>query len=89
MGHLKVRSPPDISIDGTHLKVVDSFTYLGSTISSSFSLDTEISTRIGRAAATMAKLNKCMWSNSLLTENTKFKAYQAFVLSTLMYGSKS
>ena len=82
-------SPPDISIDGTHLEVVDSFTYLGSTISSSLSLDTEISTRIGSAAATMAKLNKRVWSNSLLTENTKLHVYQACVLGTLLYGSES
>ena len=82
-------SPPDISIDGTHLDVVESFTYLGSTISSSLSLDAEISTRIGKAAAVMAKLNKRVWSNSQLTENTKLRVYQACVLSTLLYGSES
>nr|KAG5709927.1 hypothetical protein BaRGS_029969 [Batillaria attramentaria] len=82
-------SPPDISIDNTHLEVVDSFTYLGSTISSSLTLDTEISTRIGKAAAVMAKLSKRVWSNSQLTENTKLRIYKACILSTLLYGSES
>nr|KAG5691627.1 hypothetical protein BaRGS_023798 [Batillaria attramentaria] len=82
-------SPPDISIDNTHLEVVDSFTYLGSTISSSLTLDTEISTRIGKAAAVMAKLRKRVWSNSQLTENTKLRVYKACILSTLLYGSES
>nr|KAG5703610.1 hypothetical protein BaRGS_000995 [Batillaria attramentaria] len=82
-------SPPDISIDNTHLEVVDSFTYLGSTISSSLTLDTEISTRIGKAAAVMAKLSKRVWSNSQLTENTNLRVYKACILSTLLYGSES
>ena len=80
---------PDISIDGTHLEVVDSFTFLGSTISSSLSLETEISTRIGKTTATMDKLNKRMWNNSLLAENTKLQVHHACVLSTLLYGSES
>ena len=51
-------SPPVITIDNTELEVVDTFTYLGSTMSSSPSLGTEISFRIAKAAAVMAKLNK-------------------------------
>ena len=37
----------------------------------------------------MSKLNKRVWSNSLLTVNTKLRVYQACVLSTLLYGSES
>ena len=37
----------------------------------------------------MAKLNKRVWSNSLLSERTKVLVYQACVLSTLLYGSES
>jgi len=80
---------PDITIDNTHLEVVETFTYLGSTVSSSLSLDTEISSRIGKGAAVMSKLNKRVWSNSQLTVNTKLRVYQACVLSTLLYGSES
>ena len=82
-------SPPVITIDNTELEVVDTFTYLGSTVSSSTSLDAEISCRIAKAAAVMAKLNKRVWGNDLLSERTKLCVYQACVLSTLLYGSES
>ncbi|XP_072177830.1 uncharacterized protein [Diadema setosum] len=68
---------------------VDSFTYLGSAISSSLSLDNEINNRIGKPTAVMAKLNRRVWNNSQLTKNTKLCVYQACVLSTLLYGSES
>ena len=80
---------PFIFIDSTQLEVVETFTYLGSTIASSLSLDTEISSRIGKAAAVMAKLNKRVWNNNSLTINTKVRVYQACVLGTLLYGSES
>ena len=48
-------SPPPVNtIDNTELEVVDAFTYLGSTISSSTSLDAEIICSIAKAAAVMA-----------------------------------
>ena len=68
---------------------MDIFTYLGSTVSSSTSLNAEISCRIAKAAAVMAKLNKRVWGNDLLSERTKMCVYQPCVLSTLLYGSES
>ena len=56
-------SLPVITIDNTELEVVDTFTYLGSAVSSSTLLDAEISFRITKAAAVMAKLNKRVWVN--------------------------
>ena len=70
-----VESPPVITIENTQLEVVNSFTYLGSSVSDTLSLDTEISSRIAKAAGVMAKL--------------KVLVYQACVLSTLLYGSES
>jgi len=81
-------STPVITINSTTLEVVDSFTYLGSTMTGSLSLDTEISTRIAKAAAVMAKLSKRVWENSQLTVNTKLRVYRACVLSTLLYSSE-
>jgi len=57
-------STPVITIDSTTLEFVDSFSYPGSTMTSSLSLDTEISTRIAKAVAVMAKLSKRVWENS-------------------------
>ena len=84
-----VDSPPTITIGDTQLEVVEAFTYLGSTVTSTASLDAEISLRITKAAGVMAKLNKRVWSNSLLSERRKVLDYQACVLSTLLHGSES
>ena len=45
--------------------------------------------RISKASAAMARLIKRMWENTMLTIKTKTQVYQACVLSTLLYGSKS
>ena len=82
-------NPPNITIDDYQLEAVENFTYLGSTISSSLSIDAEVSSRIAKAAAVMAKLNQRVWNNSSLTEKTRLRVYQACVLSTLLYGSES
>jgi len=81
--------PPVITINNTKLEVVDTFTYLGSTMSSTLSLDAEISSRIAKASTVMTKLNKRVWKNDLLSDKTKFCVYQACILSTLLYGSES
>jgi hypothetical protein len=48
---LKADHPPTIAIDGSDVKVVDDFKYLGSNISS-IAIDTEINSRIAKASAT-------------------------------------
>ncbi|PFX17198.1 Craniofacial development protein 2 [Stylophora pistillata] len=60
-----------------------------STVSNKTSLDVEISSRIAKAAGVMAKLNKRVWNNDLLSERTKLQVYQSCVLSTLLYRSES
>ena len=42
-----------------------------------------------KAAGVMAKLNKRVWINDLLSEKTKLQVYRSCVLSTLLYGSES
>ena len=76
---------PVITIDNTKLEVMDSFTYLGSTVSSKALLDVAISSRITKSAGIMAKLNKRVWNNDLLSERTKLQVYLSCVLSTLLY----
>ena len=84
-----VSNTPNISIDEHTLNIVDKFTYLGSTIANNLSLDSELSTRIGKASSSMARLTKRVWENNMLTINTKMQVYQAVVLSTLLYASES
>ncbi|GAA6107151.1 uncharacterized protein LOC118407100 [Tachysurus ichikawai] len=82
-------SPPTIAIEGYNLEVVENYTYLGSTISNSLSVDTDVNGRIAKASAVMARLNQRLWKNHNLTEKTKHCIYQACVLSTLLYSSKA
>ena len=82
-------TPPNIVIDGCPLEVVENFTYLGSTISSLLTIDSEINNRIARAATVMAQLKQRVWSNPNLTERTRLRVYHDCVLSTLLYGSET
>ena len=84
-----VSSTPNISIDNYTPKVVEDFTYLGSTISSNLSLESELSKRIGKTASAMARFSDKLWENPSLTTNTKMRVYQACLLSTLFCGSKT
>ena len=82
-------STPKIKIDGKILNCVDSFTYLGSSLSSSNSLDKEISTRIAKANASYGRLQKRVWCDRGLSIETKCAVYKAVVLSALLYGCES
>ena len=61
-----VAEKPNIRIDNYELGVVEDFPYLGSNISGTLSLDTEINKRIGKAAGTLSKLTGRVWKNSKL-----------------------
>ena len=68
---------PAITVDDYELDVVEHFTYLGSTITSNLSLDTEIDKRSGKAATTLARLTSRVWTNAKLTVKTKMVLYNA------------
>ena len=61
-----------ISIDNETLECVNTFTYLGSTMSSDLSLNTELNSRFARAAAVMSTR---VWTNNHLTLGTKLQVY--------------
>ena len=84
-----VDTPPDIRISDYQLEVVHDFVYLGSTVSDSLSINSEINRRIGKAASTMSRLTKRVWTNEKLSEHTKIQVYRACVISTLLYGSET
>ena len=68
---------------------MDSFTYLGSTISSSNSLDKEISSRIAKANASFGRLQKRVWTERGIRTDTKCAVYRAVVLTALLYGCEA
>ena len=72
----------DIStLDGTSLKMVDKFTYLGSSVSST---EKDIDTRLTKAWAAIDKLS-VIWKSDL-TDKMKRSFFQADVVSILLYG---
>ena len=80
---------PSITVNSEELKVVDSFVYLGSTLTRNGQLDKQITTRIAKASATFGRLNTRVWRQHGISIQTKFKVYRAAVVSTLLYGSES
>ena len=72
----------DIStLDGTSLKLVDKFTYLGSSVSST---KKDIDTWITKAWTAIDKL-LIIWKSDL-TDKMKRSSFQAAVVSILLYG---
>ena len=72
----------DISqLDGTSLKLVDRFTYLGSSVSST---EKDINTQLTKAWTAIDKLS-IIWESDL-TDKTKRSFFQAAVVSILLYG---
>ena len=80
---------PTISMDGTQLKTVDDFKYLGSVISKDRSLDKEISARICKASQALGRLKTRVLSQHNIRRPTKLKVYRAVVLTSLLYGCKT
>ena len=72
----------DIStLDGTPLKLVDKFTYLGSSVEST---ENDIETRLAKAWTAINRLS-IIWKSDL-TDKTKRSFFQAAVTSILLYG---
>ena len=72
----------DIStLDGTSLKLVDKFTYLGSSVSST---EKDIDTRLTKAWTAINRLS-IIWKSDL-TDKMKRSFFQAAVASILLYG---
>ena len=82
-------APPVITIDDYELDAVCQFTYLGSTITDTLSLDADINKRIGKAASTLARLAARVWTSYKLSVTKKMAVYNACVISTLLYGSET
>ena len=82
---------PVITIDEVQLKCVDSFKYLGSTISADGSLDKEITSGIQKASQAIGRLRVKVLQQKGITLSTKLKIYRAVVLPSLslLYSSRS
>ncbi|BHF58079.1 hypothetical protein SprV_0100102800 [Sparganum proliferum] len=81
-----VHSAPQVSVNGTHLQVVDNFTYLGRTLSRSTKIDDEVVHRISMASQAFGRLENTVWNSHGPQLSTKLQMYKAVILPTLLYG---
>ena len=65
------------------------FKYLGSHLSSYYTLDDEVNFRIGRASSAYRRLKTRVFENHGITLHTKVMVYHAIVIYTLLYGSEA
>ena len=70
-------------MNGQKLKVVDKFTYLGSTLSRAVHIDDEVTVRIAKASVAFQRLSANVWEQNGIKLDTKLKVYKAVVLPTL------
>ena len=80
---------PQISVNGQTLQAVEIFTYLGSTLSRTTTIDAEISNRISKAGSAFGRLKENVWERRGISLETKLKVFRAVVLTTLLYGSET
>ena len=80
---------PTTSTDGTQLKTVDDFKYLGSVINSDGSLDKEISAQICKASQALGRLKTSVLNQHNIRKSAKLKMYRAVVLTSLLYGCET
>ena len=64
---------PNITVKGQKLQAVESFTYLGSTLSRAATIDAEINNRIAKASSAFGRLKKTVWERRGITMDTKIK----------------
>ncbi|BHF65468.1 hypothetical protein SprV_0200847900 [Sparganum proliferum] len=81
--------PPQISVNGTQLQVVENFPYLGSTLSRNTKIDDEVANRISKASQAFGRLQSTVWNRHGLQLSTKLKMYKAVILPTLLYGAET
>ena len=79
------QSPRDVllSLSDEPVSVVESFEYLGSTISADCILDKEVSSCISKASCSFNSLCRILWYQKGIKTKTMMRLFKTVVLSTL------
>ncbi|XP_076035371.1 uncharacterized protein LOC143021649 [Oratosquilla oratoria] len=77
---------PQIQVNGQTLQAVDTFTYLGSTLSRNATIDADINYRISKASSAFGRLRKNVLERHGISLEKKLKVYRAVVITSLLYG---
>ena len=83
-GHI----PAPLNIPGGEIEFVDRFVYLGSTFTSSGTMDAEFQRRVGRAYGAIRDLQP-LWSRRGVSRGIKVQALKALVPPALTYGCET
>ena len=81
----ETRSDPKIILNGTALKCVNQFKYLGAQISNDAGTQIEVQHRIKQAAASFSKLYERKWKKRHITLKTKVKTYTTIIIPCLIW----
>ena len=76
-------------MNGHKLKVVDTFTNLGSTLSRAVHIDNDVTARITKAIVAFGRLHANVWERNGINIDTKLKVYKAFVQPTILYACEA
>ena len=76
-------------MNGQKQKVIDKFTYRGSTLSRAVYIDDEVTARIAKASVTFGRLCANVWERNGIKLDTKLKVYNAVGLPTLLYACET
>nr|VZI05676.1 unnamed protein product [Spirometra erinaceieuropaei] len=82
-------APPQISVNGTQLQVVEKFPYLGSALPRNTKIDDEVANRISKASQAFGRLQSTVWNRHGLQLSTKLKMHKAVILPTLLYRAET
>jgi len=85
----KPYTKPSIQVKGCTLQDVDKFTYLGSTLARTATIDDEVTSRIAKASSAYGRLRSNVWERRGIRIDTKLAVYRAVVLTTLLYASET
>ena len=77
---------PTIKYEDKYIENVKNFVYIGSSITSNASMDTEINCRIGKDLGSFFRMSGRVLGNPKLTIPTKSAVYRTCVCSSLLYG---
>ncbi|VDM03775.1 unnamed protein product [Schistocephalus solidus] len=75
---------PRINVNGAQFKNVETFAYLGGTMSRNTRIDDELAQRICKASQAFSRLQAFMCNRHGIHVNTKLKMYKVVVLATLI-----
>ena len=85
----KIYHEPHIFVNDEPLKVTDSFTYLGSTLSREANIGVEVNNRLSKANSAFGRLTKKVWDRRGISQETKLKVYMAVVITVLLNACES